>query len=51
MDWAGRQGFRIIWCNARGSATVLYEKFGMRASGPGWTKYGIEFIKMEKQLR
>jgi phosphoribosylformimino-5-aminoimidazole carboxamide ribotide isomerase len=50
MDWAKEKGIKTVWCNARRSATSLYEKFGMKPSGPGWEKYGIEFIKMEKQL-
>ena len=50
MDWAQKSDIRTIWCNARTSATTLYEKFGMKQSGPGWEKYGIGFIKMEKQL-
>jgi phosphoribosylformimino-5-aminoimidazole carboxamide ribotide isomerase len=50
MDWAKKQGMKKVWCNARASATALYEKFGLKPSGPGWEKYGIGFIKMEKQL-
>lgn len=50
VDWARENGMRSIWCNARTSATTLYEKFGMKQSGPGWEKYGIGFIKMQKQL-
>ena len=50
MDWAIKNEKKIIWCNARLSATSLYEKFGMRQTGNSWEKYGIEFIKMQKQL-
>lgn len=51
MDWAKRHNKRSIWCNARLSATGIYKKFGMQATGATWHKYGIEFIKMEKQLQ
>lgn len=50
MDWASKSESKIIWCNARLSATSLYEKFGMQQTGDSWEKYGIEFIKMQKQL-
>lgn len=51
MDWAKRHNKKSIWCNARLSATGIYKKFGMQATGNTWHKYGIEFIKMEKQLQ
>lgn len=50
MDWAIENGKKSIWCNARVSATSMYQKFGMQPTGAGWKKYGIDFIKMEKQL-
>lgn len=50
MDWATEKGAKTIWCNARLSATGLYQKFGMQQTGDSWKKYGIEFIKMQKQL-
>lgn len=51
MDWAKRKGKQTIWCNARLSATAIYKKFGMKATGKTWQKYGLDFIKMEKQLQ
>lgn len=51
MCWAEQNDMKNIWCNARTAATGLYEKFGMKQSGTGWRKYGIDFIKMEKQLK
>ena len=50
MDWGFKNGYQYIWCNARLSATGMYEKFGMSAAGSSWEKWGIEFIKMEKSL-
>lgn len=51
MDWAVENKKRSIWCNARTSATSLYRKFGMNLTSQRWHKYGIEFVKMEKQLK
>lgn len=51
MEWAMENRKKSIWCNARLSATALYQKFGMKPAGKTWKKWGIEFIKMEKQLR
>lgn len=51
MDQAAGTGKKNIWCNARTPAIGIYEKFGMKAVGNTWQKYGIEFIKMEKQLQ
>ncbi len=50
MNWAVDNKKKNIWCNARLSATSIYQKFGMQPTGKSWEKYGIEFIKMEKQL-
>lgn len=50
MDQAVKNGKTSIWCNARLSATGIYRRFGMRETGDSWIKYGIDFIKMEKQL-
>ncbi|HEX6431989.1 MAG TPA: 1-(5-phosphoribosyl)-5-[(5-phosphoribosylamino)methylideneamino]imidazole-4-carboxamide isomerase [Niastella sp.] len=50
MDWACSNGKKNIWCNARLTATGIYKKFGMQAVGEPWQKYGLDFIKMEKQL-
>ena len=50
MDWAHQQGKKNIWCNARLMASGIYKKFGMQAVGKTWQQYGLDFIKMEKQL-
>jgi phosphoribosylformimino-5-aminoimidazole carboxamide ribotide isomerase len=50
MDWAVEHRIKSIWCNARTTATAMYRRFGMYAVGEPWYKYGLEFIKMEKQL-
>lgn len=50
VNWAHARGRKNIWCNARLTATGIYKKFGMQAVGKPWQKYGLDFIKMEKQL-
>ncbi|WP_346239495.1 1-(5-phosphoribosyl)-5-[(5-phosphoribosylamino)methylideneamino]imidazole-4-carboxamide isomerase [Niabella insulamsoli] len=40
-----------LWCNARLSATALYEKLGMRPKGSAWTRLGHDFIIMEKTYK
>lgn len=39
-----------LWCNARLSATGLYKKMGMYATGQSWQALGQDFIVMEKKL-
>ena len=51
FDWALQNDKECIWCNARLSATGIYYKFGMVPTGDSWSKYGIDFIKMEKRLK
>jgi phosphoribosylformimino-5-aminoimidazole carboxamide ribotide isomerase len=50
IDLGVSEGRRMIWCNARVSASGFYEKFGMYMTGESWWKKDIEFIKMEKQF-
>ncbi|MBN8783820.1 MAG: 1-(5-phosphoribosyl)-5-[(5-phosphoribosylamino)methylideneamino]imidazole-4-carboxamide isomerase [Terrimonas ferruginea] len=40
-----------LWCNARLSATGLYEKMGLQQSGAPWNNLGHEFVVMEKKWR
>lgn len=50
IDRAIAKGFSTIWCNARLNAISLYERFGFRQVGEGWRQWGIDFVKMERQL-
>jgi len=38
-----------LWCNARLSATALYEKMGLRQNGAPWSNLGHEFVVMERK--
>jgi phosphoribosylformimino-5-aminoimidazole carboxamide ribotide isomerase len=51
FDMALQNRKQSIWCNARLSATGIYYKFGMMPAGDTWSKYGIDFVKMEKRLK
>ena len=51
FDRAINDNKETIWCNARLSATGIYLKFGMVPVGDTWSRYGIDFVKMEKRLK
>src|SRR5690606_14632405 len=39
-----------IWCNARASALYFYKKFGFVPNGKTFTKNGINFMTIEKEI-
>jgi ribosomal protein S18 acetylase RimI-like enzyme len=45
-----QSGAHYFWCDARDSATVFYEKFGMKKEGDIFYKSGIAYYKMSKAL-
>lgn len=47
---AQQKKMQRLWCNARLSATGLYEKMSMHATGQPWQALGQDFIVMEKKL-
>ncbi len=51
MQLAEEKGVERIWCNARFTATKLYEKFSMQATGNSWRDKGHNFIIMEKKIK
>lgn len=48
--FAKEHQIKKVWCNARTSALGMYEKFGMEQGKEKWIKYGLEFVKMEKNI-
>ena len=48
MTLAKDRSATSIWCNARTTASALYERFGMRPVGDTWTANGHSYIRMEK---
>lgn len=50
MESVANEGYKLIWCNARLSATSLYRKLGMEQKGGIFGKNGIDYVIMEKQL-
>lgn len=41
---------KFIWCNARTSALNFYKKFGFVSNGKTFTKNGIDFMTIEKEI-
>lgn len=50
MQEAEKQQITKIWCNARVDKTKFYQKFGMYQTDKVFTKGGIDYVIMEKQL-
>ena len=42
------KGVHKIWCNARGTKTAFYRKFGMTETDMWFVKEGIDYVVMEK---
>src|SRR5690606_18778820 len=49
-DFAKQEGKSSIWCNARESAVEFYRKNGFKTTDDIFTRAGINFIIMTKQL-
>lgn len=49
LQLAEQQKVTRLWCNARTSATGLYEKMGLQQSGAPWSQLGHEFVVMERK--
>lgn len=39
-----------VWCNARADKTGFYQNFGLKPTDQTFTKGGIDYVIMEKQL-
>ena len=50
IEEAIRRNVKILWCNARTSASEWYEKFGFEVVSEVWMKDGVEYVKMSKKL-
>lgn len=50
MDLVKQQGKSLIWCNVRVSAIGFYKKFGFKETDKAFTRKGIDYIIMEKEL-
>lgn len=51
LDFVTQQGKTSIWCNARLTATDFYKKFQFDETDQTFTRKGIDYIIMEKQLQ
>lgn len=50
FEFAEAENKKKIWCNARSTATEFYKKFGMVETEQKFSKAGIDYIIMEKEL-
>lgn len=50
IRFAETENKKMIWCNARSSATEFYKKFGMIETEQKFSKAGLDYIIMEKEL-
>lgn len=50
MKITKEQGANLLWCNARATATILYEREGLHQTDTSFVRKGILFVRMEKQL-
>ncbi|MBB3700750.1 GNAT family N-acetyltransferase [Flammeovirga yaeyamensis] len=50
IDIAKGRGAKLLWCNARASATILYEREGLKQTDTSFIRKGILFVRMEKKL-
>lgn len=45
-----KKNIKNIWCNARKDKSEYYKRFGLSTSNNTFSKGGIDFVIMEKQL-
>ncbi|KXX67861.1 GNAT family N-acetyltransferase [Flammeovirga sp. SJP92] len=50
MKVVKENGGNLLWCNARATATILYEREGLHQTDTSFVRKGILFVRMEKQL-
>ena len=50
VDVIGTKDVSYFWCDARASATLFYEKFGMQKEGDIFYKSAIPYYRMSKDI-
>ncbi|WP_207428220.1 GNAT family N-acetyltransferase [Pedobacter sp. SYSU D00535] len=50
IEYAQKQNYSKIWCNARVNASAFYLKFGFKMTDKTFFKDGFDFVIMEKLL-
>ncbi|NIG57163.1 1-(5-phosphoribosyl)-5-[(5-phosphoribosylamino)methylideneamino]imidazole-4-carboxamide isomerase [Chitinophaga sp. Cy-1792] len=50
-DFSRKNGAKLLWCNARDTATSFYDMLGYEKIGNYFTKKGITFVRMEISLQ
>lgn len=47
LTYAKEKGMKKVWCNARSTATIFYEKLGFTKTEDTFTKGEIDYVIME----
>jgi len=47
---ASDAGAHSLWCDARTSALLFYERLGMQTEGSSFMRKGVEYVKMRRAL-
>lgn len=47
IDFCKTQNLKVLWCNARESASEFYIRLGFKPLGTPFVKNGISYLKME----
>lgn len=50
LNYAKEKQYKKVWCNARMSANVFYEKLGFTKTNEGFCKGGIDYVIMEIKI-
>jgi predicted GNAT family N-acyltransferase len=50
IEEAKQRNVKKLWCNARLTATGLYQKFDFQIVSEAWLKDEVEYVKMERIL-
>jgi len=50
IEFAKKQSYQTLWCNARVDKTSFYERFGMLKTQRTYIKEHIEFVRLKKTL-
>ena len=51
FDYAKEQNGQKLWCNARANKTAFYERLGLQKTDKRFSKGGLDYVIMEKEIR
>lgn len=50
LELTSAENLKMIWCNARLTASPFYQQFGFEVYGETWQQDGHTFVIMQKQI-